>query len=319
MGLNYKTILGTAGADQQTAICGYVMYGFAGDDVLVGTTGENQLMIGGSGNDTYRPINNNLMTIMDRDGGSDTLDAKYLDFNDPKMWWATVESKHLFLVIGGVSQGVLILDAFTSASQIETFNLKSGTYSMADIMALTKVPYAPGKAYYYGDLTMEKANVIPGGYTKADAVAGWADFAAKYPNGQVPDFAGPDHVKIIAMLYEAGFGRAADAGGLNYWIDQYDAGLSLQQMAAGFLDSQEFTARYGDDDAMNATRFVEVMYNNVLGRAPDTGGYDYWVTRMDGGMDREQTLQQFALSDENCAGGNLPMLREVSASFWDFV
>ncbi len=319
MGLNYKTVLGTAGADQFTAICGYVMYGFAGDDVFVGTTGENQLMIGGAGNDTYRPINNNLMTIMDRDGGNDTLEANYLDFNDPKMWWATIDGKHLFLVMGGISQAAFILDAFTPGSQIETFKFKSGTYALADILALTKASNAPGKAYYYGDLTMEQANVMPGGYTKADAVAGWADFAAKYPNGQVPEFTGPEHVKIVAMLYEAGFGRAADAGGLNYWIDQYEAGLSLKQMAEGFLDSKEFTDRYGDDDAMSAQRFVEVMYANVLGRAPDAGGYSYWVSRMDAGIDREQTLQLFALSDENCAGGNLPMLREVSTSNWDFV
>ncbi len=316
MGLNYQQILGTVGADLLTAACEHVVYGFAGDDIFQGVTGENQLLIGGPGNDIYRPTNNNLITIMDRDGGQDTVEALYLDFNNPKMWWAKIEGKHLFFV-GPPSQGVLVLDAFTEGSRIETFKFASGTYTLNDILAKTNEPYRSDKAYYYGDRTWEETRAYPGNYTKADALAGWAQFAAMNP-GNAPQVPVPAHVKDIALLYEAGLGRAADVAGLNFWIDQFEAGRTMASMAEAFLESQEFTGRYGDDDLMSPDRFVSVMYENVLGRAPDSGGLTYWVGQMNAGSTRETVLQNFAGSPENVAGSNVNSLYEVSSGFWAF-
>lgn len=316
MGLNYKQILGSAGNDQLTAACEFVVYGFAGDDVITGVQGENQLLIGGAGNDIYRPTNNNLITVMDRDGGKDTVEASYLDFNNPQMWWAKIEGKHLFFV-GPPSQGVLVLDAFTSGSAIETFKFASGTYSLADIQARMSAQNGPNTAFYYGDLTWEQARSYPGNYSKVDALEGWAYFASLHKNGP-PSFSGPQHVANIALLYEAGLGRAADTAGLNYWIDEFEKGRPLVEMAAAFLESDEFNSRYGDDDAMSNQRFAEVMYTNVLGRAPDVGGLAFWTAELDRGANHEQILQAFAASPENVAGGNLGSLVEISSGVWAF-
>jgi hypothetical protein len=127
----------------------------------------------------------------------------------------------------------------------------------------------------------------------------------------------PEHVITIALLYEAGLGREADADGLNYWIDQHDAGMSFATMAANFLDSAEFTTRFGDDDTMSNADFVNVMYLNILNRPGEKAGLDYWTSTMDTGMSREAVLIGFARSPENMQGSDLS-LQEVRPGYWEF-
>lgn len=127
----------------------------------------------------------------------------------------------------------------------------------------------------------------------------------------------PDHVITIALLYEAGLGREADGDGLNYWIDQHEAGMSFGTMAGLFLDSQEFTSRFGDDDTMGNADFVDVMYVNILNRQGEKAGRDYWTAEMDKGMTREAVLIGFARSPENMQGSDLS-IQEVRAGYWDF-
>lgn len=128
----------------------------------------------------------------------------------------------------------------------------------------------------------------------------------------------PQEAFGLARLYNAGFGRNFDAAGLNYWIDRAEAGLPNAAIAANFLDSQEFTNRYGDDDTMSNTQFVNVMYQNVLKRAGETGGVSFWVNSMNGGMSRETVLMNFAASPENIANTpTIDTLQQIRLGYWD--
>lgn len=100
-------------------------------------------------------------------------------------------------------------------------------------------------------------------------------------------------------IYKAAFDRAPDLGGLGYWIDQLDNGGSLQTAASGFIHSAEFESLYGANSS--DTLFVTKLYNNVLDRNPDQGGYDYWLGQMSNGMTRESVLINFSESNENIA------------------
>jgi len=98
-------------------------------------------------------------------------------------------------------------------------------------------------------------------------------------------------------VYKAAFDREPDLGGLGYWIDQMDHGLSLQDVSNGFIDSVEFNSSYG---SVNDRNFIELLYQNVLDRAPDFSGYDYWITLMENGsIDRAGVLAEFSESAEN--------------------
>ena len=130
----------------------------------------------------------------------------------------------------------------------------------------------------------------------------------------------PDYITQVARLYEAGFNRSFDAQGLNFWIDQREAGVSLASMAIQFLDSREFTQRFGDEHSMSNATFVNVIYSNVLGRSADASGLAYWTGAMSGGMTKEQVLVQFSDSAENQAQSTyLSGLAQTLPGWWDLV
>jgi hypothetical protein len=100
-------------------------------------------------------------------------------------------------------------------------------------------------------------------------------------------------------LYAAAFDRKPDMAGLGYWIAAMDRGTSLVNVATEFTKGSEFTAMVG------ATRtheqFLTKLYEHILHRAPDAGGYDYWLKVMQDGATEGQVLASFGESSENQA------------------
>lgn len=112
----------------------------------------------------------------------------------------------------------------------------------------------------------------------------------------------PDRIR---RLYRAYFLRDADQGGLEYWIDQHVAGMSLAQISARFERSPEFVDEYGE---LNDPAFVQQVYTNVLGRSPDRAGEDFWVEQLRAGaIDRGRLMTEFSESDEFVALTTAPV------------
>ncbi len=85
----------------------------------------------------------------------------------------------------------------------------------------------------------------------------------------------------IQKLYIAYYGRPADAGGREYWASEVDkANGSLTGIINNFAGAPEAQALYGTGTT-TADR-VTVLYQNILGRAPDPQGLAYYVARVDG-------------------------------------
>ncbi|CAN7573466.1 DUF4214 domain-containing protein [Pseudoduganella sp. LjRoot289] len=101
-------------------------------------------------------------------------------------------------------------------------------------------------------------------------------------------------------LYQAAFDRKPDVGGLGYWLAVLDGGAGMQSVAGSFLQSAEAQALYGSAPANGA--WVTSLYQNVLHRAPDQGGYDYWTMLLDRHIiSQVDALLGFADSPENHA------------------
>ena len=101
-------------------------------------------------------------------------------------------------------------------------------------------------------------------------------------------------------LYQAAFNRAPDLPGLGFWIKYMDAGMTVNQAAAGFMSSPEFTALYGANSTDES--FVTRLYSNVLHRAPEQSGFDFWMHWLrDEHMTRAEVLGFFSESPENQA------------------
>ncbi len=109
-----------------------------------------------------------------------------------------------------------------------------------------------------------------------------------------PEFQGT--IAPVARLYFAYFLRIPDYPGLNFWIGQYRTGMPLATISQNFAASAEFSSTYG---ALNNSQFVDLVYQNVLGRAPDAGGKAFWQGQLDTlAMNRGQVMVGFSESDE---------------------
>jgi hypothetical protein len=98
-------------------------------------------------------------------------------------------------------------------------------------------------------------------------------------------------------LYQAAFDRVPDLNGLGYWLSVMDKGTSLHDVAQSFIASAEFNTLYGANSS--DTEFVAHLYQNVLHRAGDTAGVNYWLDVLKQGIQRADVLASFSESKEN--------------------
>lgn len=98
----------------------------------------------------------------------------------------------------------------------------------------------------------------------------------------------------IVRLYAAFFGRVPDAAGLRYNI-QFANRNGLTVSANEFARSAEFERTYG---TVSNENFVRLLYQNVLGRAPDAEGLAYNASRLSSGVSRGELMLSFSESSE---------------------
>ena len=102
-----------------------------------------------------------------------------------------------------------------------------------------------------------------------------------------------DDAAFVDILYRTLFDREGDAGGTSYWLGQLAGGKLRDMVIWGFLKAAEFNTlsdsfgvtalNAADESAYGIRAFVERFYTLVLGRQPDQGGFDNWVTALTNG------------------------------------
>jgi hypothetical protein len=106
-------------------------------------------------------------------------------------------------------------------------------------------------------------------------------------------------------VYKAAFGRnptISDQVGLGFWVTKMEQGMDQLDVAARFVDSPEFRSLYGTNPS-NA-EFLTRLYQNVLGRAPEATGYNWWLNELNTNptKTKSKALADFSESPENQAG-----------------
>jgi subtilisin family serine protease len=84
-------------------------------------------------------------------------------------------------------------------------------------------------------------------------------------------------VDSASQLYLGFFGRAPDTAGLYYWSSQIAQGTTPLEVAKGFALTAEFSQKYNHLDPAGQ---VNLAYQNILSRAPDAGGAEYWTGKL---------------------------------------
>ncbi|NEX60114.1 M57 family metalloprotease [Noviherbaspirillum galbum] len=112
-----------------------------------------------------------------------------------------------------------------------------------------------------------------------------------------------DNAGKVYRLYQAAFNRKPDVAGLGWQLKAMDMGTPLSQLAQNFMSSTEFKTLYGDNPT--TSKFVTLLYNNVLHRAPQQFETDFWTNIVDKGAPVKQSpatvMVSFSESPENQA------------------
>jgi len=102
---------------------------------------------------------------------------------------------------------------------------------------------------------------------------------------------------FIFRCYDVFLGRVADREGLNNWTGHLiNKVLTPTEVAREFVFSEEFIGFEYDDE-----EFLDAMYQGMMGREPDEGGYNHWMSILEanpGPAGRQAVFNGFAQSDE---------------------
>lgn len=123
---------------------------------------------------------------------------------------------------------------------------------------------------------------------------------------------GKTSAEIVDDCYNAMLGRGADPGGKAHWKERLDVGMTPAAVCRGFVGSAEFStlcAKYGirpgtinlslaRDQNYERTYFVYRLYQNCLGRNPDTAGLEHWCGVLARGGSGTQVARGFIFSEE---------------------
>jgi hypothetical protein len=108
--------------------------------------------------------------------------------------------------------------------------------------------------------------------------------------------AGDENNAEAYRLYQAALDRAPDQAGLTFWSSALANGATPTQVAQGFIGSAEFEQNYG---TLSASGFVSTLYENVLHRAADPTGLQFWTNSLQQGASEASVLVGFSDSLEN--------------------
>lgn len=104
-----------------------------------------------------------------------------------------------------------------------------------------------------------------------------------------------DPAAQVTRIYLGLFGRPPSADDLEYWVDQMEGGRSINSVASFFARSAEFQALYGDT---TDEEFVELVYENVLGRTASADDLEYWLGELERGVPRHRMFLLFSEAPE---------------------
>jgi Domain of unknown function (DUF4214) len=110
--------------------------------------------------------------------------------------------------------------------------------------------------------------------------------------------AGDENNAEAYRLYQAGLNRAPDQAGETFWAAAIEGGATPTQVAQGFINSVEFQKNFG---SLSAGDFVAQLYENVLHRAGDSAGQQFWSTALQQGTSEASALVGFSDGIENRA------------------
>lgn len=151
---------------------------------------------------------------------------------------------------------------------------------------LDRTPDAGGMSYWLGRRATGESLADLSAHFEASS-----EFQQKFGNLSNNEF--------VQLVYSSVVGRAPDAAGLSYWVSQLDAGMSRGTLMIGFSEGPEFiTLTNTVAPTSSAESALYRLYVAYFLRAPDSEGFNYWLTQANAGVSLSTISEHFASGAE---------------------
>jgi hypothetical protein len=261
-----------------------------GGRVMLGTGALSGVSFGGSGATctTSDAGGNYSCTVASGWNGSITASRNGVTFTPASRSYTNVTANQTAQNYAATAADTDIdgIPDFVESTEGTNPNIKDNdVFSNARLFVMQQYRDFLGREGDSGGVTFWAGQINSGARTRAQTVDNFFN-STEFQNNTAP----------VTRLYFAYFLRVPDTGGLNFWLGQFRSGVSLEAISQAFAQSTEFQSRYG---SLTNSQFVSLVYNNVLGRPPDSGGLAFWTGRLDSGaMNRGQVMLAFSESAE---------------------
>jgi Ca2+-binding RTX toxin-like protein len=271
---------------------GAVAYLWTADGINTGVTGET------------------LSLTTDFVGRSVAVTASYLDGHGTR---ESVSSKFSIPIIAPTFSGTAAADILNGSSDSESFYGGAGNDLLDGGKGIDTAVFTGNLADYVITKTGSTYTVRDkAGTDGTDTVSNIESmkFADKNVSLTIKDVASSvttTELKGIEELYVAFFNRVPDADGLAYWIGQFKAGVSLNQIAESFYNAGvAIPSLTGYSADMSNADFVNVVYRNVLGRTSgaETAALNYWSGELASGSQSHGSLVTTILASAHTFKGD---------------
>ena len=196
---------------------------------------------------------------------------------------------------GGSNPGLPVGLGGITLSLVHSYEYDSDVVTRAYATLLGRVPDAQGLAWWAREMQL--------GATDEEIDAALLG-SAEYFDSQ-----GASDENWVSAIYEALLQRTPDPMGLNYWVEQLQAGLSREEIALQIATSAEHDAIVVGND-----------FSNYLQRSASAADIAYWVAQMQQGTTDEDIVASFIASPEYYDGpqkGNGSPQTWLDAAFED--
>ena len=216
-------------------------------------------------------------------------------------WSAVSGAQGYYIYSWNPSTGGGLKVGSTTDLQFALSGLLAGKTYTYSVMAYTKMN---GKEYTSAQSTRVSITVSeaepptgePGPNTGTPEPGPGTGTPVPEPNTPAPDKE-PSFEDFVERLYTIALGRASEAEGKAYWVEQVvKNGFTGADCARFFLlEAPEFMGRGLTDD-----QFVETLYLTFFGRESEADGKAYWLGRLASGSTRAELVNEFIESTEWC-------------------
>ena len=316
-GLGNDTLIGGAGDDSIEASVGDdTLIGGAGADVIDGSVGIDTASFEGSNAGVTVDLRFGGLEATGGDATGDVLlsieNLNGSDFDD-----ILIGGTGANVITGGAGNDLLIAisagdvldggfgeDDLFSGAGADTFIGGEGSdavfFSLANSGVTASLATGGTSGEAAGD-TFESIELLIG--SDFDDTLSGDGFANLVSGLEGDDFiTGGDEGVVTAQqsfvfrVFQATLDRAPDLGGFNFFSEGLEQGtLTNSQVINIFVGSPEFQSTFGQlDDG----EFVELLFNNVLDRPSDPGGFSFFTGQLADGASRASVVTTFIASPE---------------------